>query len=85
MTGIKQSIDSKCFVQRLRHLMAVYPWDATLSQLNFLETHDVPRFLTVVGGHRPALETSLVLLFTLPGWGGVPTVYYGGEVGLGGR
>ncbi len=79
MTGIQNSIDRKYFSSRLLYLMELHSWEATLLSLNFLETHDVPRFLTIVNGYRPALETALVLLFTLPG---APTVYYGGEVGV---
>ncbi len=82
MTGIKNPIDGNNFLSKLQHIMQLYTWQATLLNLNFLETHDVPRFLTIVNGYRPALETALVLLFTLPG---APTVYYGGEVGVVGK
>ena len=82
MTGMERPIQGHEFALRLQHLMQLHSWESTLSQLNFLETHDVPRFLTIVNGSRPALETALALLFTLPG---APTVYYGGEVGVLGK
>ena len=79
MTSISNLLDGKEFSLKLQHLMKIHSWEATLSHLNFLENHDVPRFLTIMNGYRPALETALVLLFTLPG---APTVYYGSEVGV---
>ena len=55
------------------------PFALALSQLNLLDSHDVPRFLTRVGGDRRALAAAAHALF---GYLGVPSVYYGDEVGL---
>ncbi len=48
---------------------------------NFIDNHDLPRFLATVGGDVKALESALVVLFTMPG---VPIVYYGTEQGFSG-
>lgn len=80
LTGT-EPLDGPGFVAHLNHLLALYPWPAPLAQMNFLETHDMARFLSIVGGDRAALRVALMLLVTLPG---APCVYYGGEVGLAG-
>lgn len=55
------------------------PFAVALSQLNLLGSHDVPRFLTRVGGDRRAVQAAMHALF---GYLGVPCVYYGDEIGL---
>jgi neopullulanase len=63
---------------RLLHL---YPEEITYAQLNLLDSHDMPRFLTCAGGDKNALKLAWLFLFTIPG---APCVYYGDEVGLDG-
>jgi cyclomaltodextrinase len=63
-----------------RMLAAVTPEAGLASQL-LLGSHDVPRFLTAVGGDRAGLELATFLQFLLPG---SPSVYYGDEVYLDG-
>ncbi|MCA2001031.1 MAG: glycoside hydrolase family 13 protein [Chloroflexi bacterium] len=63
---------------RLLHL---YPEEITYAQLNLLDSHDMPRFLTCAGGDKTALKLAWLFLFTIPG---APCVYYGDEVGLDG-
>jgi alpha-glucosidase len=55
------------------------PHPIALSQLNLLDSHDVPRFLTRVGGDARALAAAAHALFT---YVGVPSIYYGDEIGL---
>ena len=63
----------------LRDARARLPFALALSQLNLLGSHDVPRFLTRVGGDRAAARAAMHALF---GYLGVPCVYYGDEIGL---
>lgn len=66
-----------------RNFRASVPWAVTRHQFNLLDSHDTPRLLRFVGGHRESAAVARFLLFTYPG---VPCLYYGDEVGLdGGR
>ncbi|GAB4481691.1 MAG: alpha-amylase family glycosyl hydrolase [Anaerolineae bacterium] len=47
--------------------------------VNFLDNHDMDRFLHIAGGDRTALEEALGFLMALPG---PPVIYAGTEVGL---
>jgi alpha-glucosidase len=68
-------------VAALREANALMPWRSLVASMNALDTHDTPRFLTVVGGDRARYAAGLVLLFTMPG---APMVFAGAETGLGG-
>lgn len=59
---------------------AAFPWRVRLQNLVALDTHDTPRFSTVA---RPGvLPVAVGLSMTLPG---IPVVWAGAELGLGGR
>lgn len=62
------------------HLGAI-PWAIARQQFNLLGSHDTPRLRTLMGGNRAWMQLAIVLLFTYPG---VPCIYYGDEIGLGG-
>jgi neopullulanase len=59
-----------------------YPDAAYGSLMNLLDSHDTPRFLSIVGGDVTSLRLALTILMTLPG---APTIYYGDEIGLTGE
>ncbi len=63
----------------LQRLHTAYHPLVVRSQLNLLDSHDMPRFLTLAGGERSALHLATVLQMTLPG---APCIYYGSEIGL---
>ncbi len=50
------------------------PWPQT-----YLSSHDQPRFAHLAGGDRAHVAPAHTAILTLPG---VPTIYYGDEVGL---
>jgi alpha-glucosidase len=60
---------------------AAIPWVMAYQQFNLLGSHDTPRALSLLKGNRDLVRLAVVLLFTYPG---VPCVYYGDEIGMGG-
>jgi neopullulanase len=77
-----RAIDGPEFGRQLAGIMATYPPDVTSMQLNLLDSHDTPRFLSLAGGDATALRLATLIQMTLPG---APCIYYGDEVGLAGR
>lgn len=45
----------------------------------FLDNHDVPRFMSTAGGDERKLRLALAFLLTMRG---IPTIYYGTEIGM---
>ena len=58
-----------------------YRPEVNQSQMNLLDSHDVPRALHSLKGDVDALKLALLLLFLQPG---APCIYYGTEAGLSG-
>ena len=77
--GDPLALDAAGLEAWLADARARIPFELALSQLNLLDSHDVPRFLTRLGGDRRALAAAAHALF---GYLGVPCVYYGDEIGL---
>lgn len=67
------------FAHQVESLIKRVPWKIQLAQFNFINSHDLARFITVAGEDRASIELATLLLFTLPG---VPAILYGDEVGL---
>ncbi len=61
-----------------QHLAAI-PWVVALQQYNLLDSHDVARIRTTVGGSDALHRLAAVVQFTFPG---LPGVYYGDEIGM---
>ena len=59
---------------------AAIPWQIAHQQFNLLGSHDTPRILSIVSGDEALNRLAVGLLMTYPG---VPSVYYGDEIGLG--
>jgi alpha-glucosidase len=73
--------DGLGFVESVRALSAGIPWAGLTASMTMLDSHDSPRFRTLVGGDRELHHVALAALYTLPG---VPTLFAGSEVGVGG-
>lgn len=56
-----------------------YPANIVRGQLNLLDSHDVPRFLSLCGGDRDRWKQACILLMLMPG---VPSLFYGDEQGI---
>jgi neopullulanase len=80
--GIQQAIDAHEFANRIDHNLGLYRRDITFAQLNLLDSHDTPRFLSCAGGDKDALKLAWLFMFSYPG---APCVYYGDEIGLDGE
>lgn len=81
-SGIRGTIDAHEFANQIDHNLGLYKRDITYSQLNLLDSHDTPRFLSCVSGDKTALKLAWLFQFAYPG---TPCVYYGDEVGLDGK
>jgi cyclomaltodextrinase len=73
------SMDAPAFAGRAEALLEMYPREAALAQLNLLDSHDMPRFLTLVQADETALRLATVFQMTYPG---APSIYYGDEIGM---
>lgn len=80
--GIHHAIDAHEFADRIDHNLGLYKQDITYSQLNLLDSHDTPRFLSCVSGNKDSLKLAWLFMFTYPG---APCVYYGDEIGMDGQ
>ncbi len=72
-------IDARQFAVRVEQLLQIYPLELAQAQLNLLDSHDMPRFLSLVGNDLQRLYLAYLFVFTYPG---APCIYYGDEIGL---
>ncbi len=80
--NIAPAIDAAGYADRIDSLLASYPEQAHLANLNLLDSHDTARVLSIASGDVASVELALLLLLTFPG---APCVYYGTEIGLAGK
>ncbi len=76
-----RNINAHDFANEVDRIVNLYPQEITFAQLNLLDSHDMPRFLSCVGGDKDALKLSWLFMFTFPG---APCIYYGDEIGIDG-
>jgi cyclomaltodextrinase / maltogenic alpha-amylase / neopullulanase len=79
---VNHAIDAHEFANQIDHNFGRYRREVTYSQLNLLDTHDTPRFLSCAGGDTDALKLAWLFLSSYPG---APCIYYGDEVGVDGE
>ncbi len=72
-------IDAPAFAKQIEAMHALYDWQINYTQLNMLDSHDMPRALWLLGEDKKAFRLSVLCQMTMPG---APSVYYGDEVGL---
>ena len=66
----------------IQRILGLYDLQINQAQMNLLDSHDTPRFLTLAGGDESAFRLATLFQMTYPG---APCVYYGDEIGLEGR
>lgn len=76
---VKKKISTEVFTNEIKKLLKDYSWDATLSNLNLLGSHDTERYLTLCKNNYDVFLLSYIFLFTFPG---IPMIYYGDEIGM---
>jgi neopullulanase len=79
--GNPQPMDAQTFARRTSELLELYPHESAYAQLNLLDSHDMPRFLSLMNGSVPKLKLAYNFVLTYPG---APCIYYGDEIGLAG-
>ena len=72
-------LDAPDFAEHIDRVLGWYDPQIALAQLNLLDSHDTPRFITSVNRDWSALRLSYLFLFTYPG---APCLYYGDEIGM---
>ncbi|MGH1342976.1 MAG: alpha-amylase family glycosyl hydrolase [Nannocystales bacterium] len=76
---------TNAIADRMQHTLAYFGAEGVSRQVNLLDNHDVPRFLSEIPGHVPGPEAqqryalAMTALLTMPG---IPQIYYGNEVGM---
>ena len=73
------ALNAPDYAHKIQSLLALYPWEIQLTQLNHLASHDTARLMTIVDGDLATIELATLLQLTFPG---APCIYYGDEVGL---
>lgn len=76
------ALDAPAFAEKVHVTLDEYDPQIVQAQLNLLDSHDMPRFLTCCRGDIRSLQMAWLFLCT---WPGAPCIYYGDEVGLEGR
>ena len=74
-------IGAEEFADEIDRILNLYPEEIVAAQLNLLDSHDMPRFLTCVQNDVSAFRLAWLFVCCLPG---APCLYYGDEVGLDG-
>lgn len=78
---VHPGMNAFAFANEIDRLFNLYKPEITFAQLNLLDSHDMPRFLSCVNGDRDSLKLAWLFMFTIPG---APCIYYGDEVGVDG-
>jgi len=76
---LKKVIDATEFNHQLYSFRQTYSDWINPSMFNLLDSHDVPRFLTLCDGDVKKMKLALIFLMT---YIGAPVIYYGDEVGM---
>jgi alpha-glucosidase len=60
---------------------AAIPWQIAMQQFNLIDSHDTMRAFSILNENEAVFRLAVAVLFTFPG---VPSVYYGDEIGMSG-
>lgn len=71
-----RSIDEVTFDEKVQSMLMRYSSPITRVQMNLLDSHDVPRFLTYCGDDSKRLRLAIFYMLTCVG---IPSIFYGDE------
>ncbi len=74
-------LPTRVLAEQWQAFRAAIPWQIAIQQFNLLGSHDTRRIATILDQDETLAQIAAALLFTYPG---VPSVYYGDEIGLAG-
>lgn len=77
----KEELTAKEFAERVSYLIMRYQEPIQQAQMNLIDSHDIPRFLSQANGNRDKLKMAALFLLTHVG---APMIFYGDEQGLSG-
>ncbi len=69
------------FADQVDRMIRGHGWEFTQCNLNYLDSHDMPRMLHLAGGDTSALKLMQGFQMTMAG---APLIYYGTEIGMDG-
>jgi neopullulanase len=78
---VHRYMDGVGFANEVDRIMSLYSPEITRAQLNLLDSHDMPRFLSCASGDKDSLKLAWLFIMTIAG---APCIYYGDEVGVDG-
>ncbi len=76
-----RTIKATEFKYQINKLLCMYPKHISQYLFNLLDSHDTTRILTICQGNKQLTKLAYVFQMT---FGGTPSIYYGGEIGLAG-
>lgn len=75
----KTNFTVKDFKKQLNRFRILIPFQLQLLNFNLLSSHDIPRFYTRISEHKEQYKLAIIFLLT---YIGVPSIYYGDEIGM---
>jgi alpha-glucosidase len=75
-------IDGEQLVNSMTEFSSSIPWQALTASMTLIDSHDTPRFRTIVSGDRNKHLSGVTFLMSYPG---IPSIFMGDEIGLEGR
>ena len=75
-------ISGQQFVATIKNFNGSIPWRALEASMVLLDSHDTPRFRTIVSGDKAKHLAAMTMLLTYPG---VPSIFMGDEIGFEGK
>jgi alpha-glucosidase len=75
-------ISGKQFVDTIKNFNGSIPWRALVASMILLDSHDTPRFRTIVSGDKAKHKAAMAMMLSYPG---VPSIFMGDELGFEGN
>ncbi|MBS1706630.1 MAG: alpha amylase N-terminal ig-like domain-containing protein [Armatimonadetes bacterium] len=72
-------LSTRTFIRDLNRVRSIYPAETFNAMFNMLGSHDTPRIRTIFGDKMDRVKLALAFQMAYPG---VPSIYYGDEVGM---